>query len=100
MRKAENWQIGCVVRILTRLDRFVDIYSDVENLISYCFSFSELLTMAKDKQLERILTANLLVYPAAFKSTNKTSVKETRSTAYRYHPMMRSGICLYTARIV
>lgn len=88
------------MRILTRLDRFVDIYSDVENLISYCFSFSELLTMAKDKQLERMLTANLLAFPAAFKSTNKTSMKKTRSTAYRYHPMMRSGICLYTARIV
>jgi len=88
------------VRILTRLDRFVDIYSDVENLISYCFSFSELLTMAKGKQLERMLTAKLLPFPASFISTNKTRMKETRSTAYRYHPVMRSGIYLYTARIV
>ena len=76
------------MRILTGLDRFVDIYSDVENLISYCFSFSELLTMAKDKQLERMLTAKLPAFPAAFKSTNKTRMKEKRSTVYRYHPMM------------
>ena len=82
------------MRILTGLDRFVDIYSDVENLFSYYFSFSELLTMAKDKQLERMLTAKLPAFPAAFKSTNKTRMKEKRSTVYRYHPMMGSGICL------